>query len=414
MNSDHSKTSHKKGSCHWPGGAAQDPYDVIIVGAGPAGSSAAYELGRDGKRQVLIVDRADFPRYKCCAGGLFLVEDWPSQFEIFRQCMQDFTRFECRQFDFYCNRDLFYRTPDTHLFDVVDRSEFDTALLKAALQYPNIHFRRAHINHIEQQQLVGQPVYCLRSDQGTFNSRKVIGANGFSGVISRFVGNPAPRKSDYGMCLQQDILCDKIEPATTSVFLNWAGELGFTWIFPNASGYSLGLGFIGSTRKPLPVILDEFHDYAVQRKLIPSRYQKRKLKGAPCPVSVVSRFGRQQVLLCGDALGAVRQLTGEGIYYALWTGRLAAQSLLADDREPVARYRRALRPVMRQIVLRRVLPFGKSHKLILSICIRLFSLRLPFELHHKMRKWIVNKFHRMDSLPLNSFYRKNASKLKRS
>ncbi len=379
-------------------------YDIAIVGAGPAGSTAAYYLGQNPKLKVRILDRSDFPRYKCCAGGLFLVDDWSAEFENFRDIRDQVNRCKCNHFDFYCNTAFFYNTADTHPFDVVDRSDFDAALLAAACRWPNVHFRRARVTGLAIDRLERNDIYVLQTEDGILHARAVIGADGFRGIISRFVDNRPLKKSDYGMCLQRDIVCDKIRPVTTTVFLNWEGELEFSWIFPNVRGYSVGLGMIGRTRRPLPRILDDFLAYAVRKQLIPDGYQKKGLKGAPCPVTMTRRFGRGRVLLCGDSLGAVRQLTGEGIYYAIKTGKLAAQCLLDGEADLLARYRAALRPVTKQIVLRRFLPFGSLHKLILKICIGIFSLRLPFQMHQKIRKRIINKFHRMDSLPRYSSY----------
>jgi len=380
-------------------------YDIIIVGAGPAGSSAAYYLSNNSRLNILIVDRCHFPRYKCCAGGLFMVDDWAMEFEHFKQIRDQIKRCACYHFNFYCDKRFFYSTPDTHLFDVVDRRDFDAALLNSALQRPNVNFRRAHIRKIDQEQRGGELIYSLYSQEGHFTSYWVIGAEGFGGVVNRFLGNKPPQKSDYGMCLQQDIECEKMVPLTTSVFLNWEKELGFSWIFPTVSGYSIGIGFIGKTRRALPVILNDFLKYAATQKLIPGEYRKLKLRGAPCPVSLTPRFCRDRVLLCGDSLGAVRQLTGEGIYYAIKTGKIAAETILAGEQDLEQRYRNALRPVLRQIVLYRGFPFGSVHKIILRISIRIFSLRLPGNLHDRIRRWIINKFHRMDFLPAHSSYK---------
>jgi geranylgeranyl reductase family protein len=388
----------------------EDPsyiYDVVIVGAGPAGSTAAYYLGKYTDRRVLIVDKKEFPRYKCCAGGLFLVEDWPKELENYAEVRSSLSSCPSHDFDFYCDRDLYWRTKKQHLFDVVDRYEFDHRLLEAALKYDNIHFRQRIVKRIEPKNNDAD-VYRLTTHQGTVKAKYVIGADGFRGVVSRFLGNGPAQKRDFGMCLQYDLVCEKQQPATTSVFLNWDKELGFSWIFPNPDGYTLGIGLIGKTARPWRVILDNFLAYCSEQKLIPEVHTRKRFSAAPCPVRITPRYCNDNILLCGDALGMVRQLTGEGIYYAMRTGKEAAYALMRETPSVSLRkiYERALKPLKKEVVFMDPLPPVKISKVLLRGAIKVLSLPLPFEAHHKVRHGIVNKFHRMYSLPKDSYYRK--------
>ncbi len=380
-------------------------YDVMIVGAGPGGSIAAYYLGKDPRKNILIVDAHDFPRQKCCAGGLFFVEDWPLEFENFRLIQNELPAFSCYDFHFYCNEAYFYHTPDIHIFDVVDRFDFDHALVKIALQSPQVRFETCRIREIDRLIKDKESIYRLRGREKTYYARKIIGADGFGSVVSRFLGNRPARRTDYGRCIQYDLKCAHVGQGSTSVFLNWQNELGFSWIFPNPDGYALGMGLIGETRQPLHQMLDEFLQYALTQNLIPAEFEKKRLSGACCPVAVARQFGHEDILLCGDALGAVRQLTGEGIYYAMKTGQIAAQCLLEDAPNLAERYRRSLKPILKQITLIRGFHPGPICKFLLRVCIRIFSIRLPFGWHQKVRKKIIDKFHRMDTLSSVSKYK---------
>ncbi|UCC96070.1 MAG: NAD(P)-binding protein, partial [Candidatus Omnitrophota bacterium] len=140
-----------------------DLYDVIIVGAGPSGSTAGYYLGKNPDIRVLIVDRFEFPRYKSCAGGLFLCDDWPREFENFNSGLEMVSRQPCYDCDFYFDRKFIHRTYNTHLFDVVDRAEFDAALLEVALQQSNVKFKRFPVERIRYESDNGKDIYCLES-----------------------------------------------------------------------------------------------------------------------------------------------------------------------------------------------------------------------------------------------------------
>jgi menaquinone-9 beta-reductase len=379
-------------------------YDVIVVGAGPAGSTAAYYLGKNPRLKVLIVDRFEFPRYKSCAGGLLLCEDWPAEFENFAAAGADINGFPCHDFNFYYDKIHWYHTPNTHLHDIVDRAEFDHTLLKEALKLPNIRFKRYNVDKIHEVRNNEGSFYCLASGTEELFAKNIIGADGFRGVVCRFLGNGPARTREYGRCLQYDLTCQHQNPATTSVFLNWAGQLGFSWIFPNQHGYSLGIGFIGKTDKPLVKILDHFFEYAISCELIPAQYIKKRVSGALCPAFVVERFCNEHVLLCGDSLGVVRQHTGEGIYYAMKTGKIAAECVLNKGASLPRQYRAALKPVFREITLLRRFPPVPISKFLLRLGMNTLSCKLPFGMHIPIRRSVVDIFHRMNSLPKYSKY----------
>jgi flavin-dependent dehydrogenase len=153
--------------------------DVVIVGAGPAGSSAAIEAASRGV-STLILDRSRFPRYKTCGGGLIgpTLKSLPVGFRIpVKQKVYNATFTNCG----FPGKS--YQTDDA-AFLLVDRADFDNELLNRAIAEGEVAETGVAVSAIN----AGSDTISINTSRGEVKARYVIGADGSASRIARYVG----------------------------------------------------------------------------------------------------------------------------------------------------------------------------------------------------------------------------------
>jgi geranylgeranyl reductase family protein len=349
-------------------------YDVVIVGGGPAGSTAAYHID---KLKTLIVDKDDFPRFKACGGGLMSCRDWATEFANFAAIEPELTK-EAQSTD---TLQIFWDTTYTlsrrfkHLFDQVSRSRLDDLLLKEALKKENVSFRRFTLETIRYTIEDRVKWYILSDGKEDIYTRYIIGADGTFSRVAHFLRNRLRKPHEYGVCLEYSLECEK---KTSDVVVNagYGGEIGYSWIFPTTTGYYVGLGVVRPPCTVLKQMLDDYLAWSVAQGFVPEQYTLKKTFGAAIPLSVVSRYCSDGVLLCGDAMGTVNVLIGEGIYYAMKSGKIAGQTISESTEHLKRRYQRAIRPVIWEIF---ITPYIPPRIITVNFWKVVFSLIRPFD-----------------------------------
>lgn len=303
-------------------------YDVIVTGAGPAGSIAAYICAQAGL-QVLLLDKAKFPREKLCAGGLSIRSEkvlnlvginLPSNIIERTISGAHFMGPDWKPF--------VIRTPQPFAY-IVRRSQFDHFLALQA-KAAGVQFLDGHlVTNIEQQK---DRVYCHTSDE-TFEGRILIGADGASSIVGRLSGLRQPLKPDeFGIGLEVDVpvpstVFDRVlDPA---VIILWFIHipLGYFWVFPRKESLSLGIAGVASESRKLFPLLRGFSQRFAQRVGAPLLLQK--ISGHMLPaLAFRTPLVSGRVLLIGDAAGFIDAFTGQGICYALESGFLSAQTII--------------------------------------------------------------------------------------
>jgi geranylgeranyl reductase family protein len=296
--------------------------DVIVVGAGPAGSLAAYTLASQGIH-VILLEKNLFPRYKVCGGGL--------THKILREIPFDLTpviESTIHSFRFshkYGN--VFTRYSPGPLIYCTMRSELDEFLLQKAMD------AGAKVKMEEQ-------VISFTQDSGgvtvltkekSLRARLLIGAEGALGIVSRTAG--LRDAVEMGLAWEAEINAgpEDIKRFADTVFLDW-GTLpgGYAWVFPKKDHFSIGVGGPARLSKAMMPYYDQFLDSISVDHAVPSgsgiRFLEVRSKSSwPIPVRTrKSLFHRGLVMVTGDAAGLGDPLTGEGIYYAVRSGILAA------------------------------------------------------------------------------------------
>ena len=290
--------------------------EIIIAGAGPAGSIAACTLAGQGV-PVLILEKSQFPRYKVCGAGLThkILKEIPFDISTLLE-----TRIHTINFSSGLT-EIFSRSAANPLMYCTMRDKFDAFLLEKALS------AGAHVRFGEKVTAIKQEKDSVSviTRSGIFRSKLLIGADGASSTVGRSEGlreNILP-----GLAWEAEIKADPetIKAFSQTVFLDWGTfPGGYGWVFPKDDHFSIGVGGPASISKWM---MDYYRRFLVY---LESGYGIRvldtlSLRSWPIPVRVEkSRFHNGRVLVAGDAGGLTDSLTGEGIYYAIRSGKLAA------------------------------------------------------------------------------------------
>ena len=292
--------------------------DVIIAGAGPAGSLAAYELASRGV-STLILEKSSFPRYKVCGAGL--------TYKILREIPFDVSSVfetEIRTIIFSSRfSEVFTRTSAEPMLFCTNRDKFDDFLLQKAVEAGAKVIHGAKVMEVSQKP---DFVNVVTRDR-TFRARLVIGAEGASGAVARSAG--LRTNILQGLAWEAEVMADPkiVKAFSQKVFLDWGTfPGGYGWVFPKGDHFSIGVGGPASLSKWMIPYYDRLLTY-LETEFGIKVVETISLKSWPIPVRVKeSVFHNGRVLVAGDAAGLTDPLTGEGIYYAVRSGILAAKS----------------------------------------------------------------------------------------
>lgn len=298
---------------------AGERWDVAVVGAGPAGSTAA-RVAAEGGARVLLLDAARFPRYKTCGGGLI-----GASVDLLPQAALTAIERRVATVSFSLRGGAPNRVRSTRPFLALARREvLDQALVDAAVA-AGAEFRdHVRIGRLEE---AVDGVRLTGPGQG-IDARVVVGADGSAGITGRHVGVRHAR-TDLGLEVELDGVGDAWE---NRVHLDWGADPGtYGWVFPKADRLTVGViqrrGEGAATRAYLARLLDGL-GLAGRERLHDSGHLTRwRRLGSP--------VRRGAVLVAGDAAGLLEPWTREGISFALRSGaaagRAAAQAVRADD-----------------------------------------------------------------------------------
>jgi geranylgeranyl reductase family protein len=302
-------------------------YDVIIVGAGPAGAAAGRHLARRGVK-TLILDKARFPRVKPCGGGLTyrILQRFPDlERPLAPLILNRVSNIEFYSPDLSCLR-YTYNEPITLM---IRRSAFDAMLLEQCQQAGAAVIAPARVQHLT---VTDTGVVVSTAEGQRFRAQALIGADGAQGLIARQAGlRPRWTRAQFVVSTvteQPHTAVDWRDHETISILFGFSG-LGYGWVFPKRDSVNIGVAnFPGSKIKP---VYRQFLEVLQnQGKLGRQIGDLTTLRGGLIPMAgPIACTQTDRILVCGDAAGFVHGVTGEGIYYAMVSGELAAKTLVA-------------------------------------------------------------------------------------
>ncbi|RMF88066.1 MAG: geranylgeranyl reductase family protein [Nitrospinota bacterium] len=299
-------------------------YDVIVVGLGPGGASAAEALGRAGLR-VLALERATLPRYKPCGGCLSL--------KIDRILSPDFHPLIEKvvyggRLTFRFGQEVVARSPEPVAYMVM-RDRFDAFLVERAAK-TGVEIHTGEQVTAIQESADGVEV---QTKQGTYQAAFLVGADGVQSVVARTLGLGAKRR--IALALEGEIIPSAEEELLFDdlAYIDFGSvPYGYGWIFPKQSHLSVGVaGLKGYIRHPKPY----YQELLAAEHLLEGEIALEERHGYIIPVFSGTRpLTTRRTLVVGDAAGLVDPFLGEGIYYAIRSGQLAAQAIIQALQEP--------------------------------------------------------------------------------
>ncbi|MGN6332669.1 MAG: geranylgeranyl reductase family protein [Motilibacteraceae bacterium] len=318
--------------------------ELLVVGAGPAGAAAAAWAARAG-HEVLLVDRADFPRDKTCGDGLTpraVAELDALGLGEWLRAQHLNVGLRARGF----GQELFLRWPTTAEFQgigsAVPRTELDARIRQVALDAGAAPLTATAVGADVEGGAIS--AVHLRDADGplTVRAERVVVADGARSQLGRHLGRHWDRSTAYGVAARAYVEIgapDDLWISSDLELRDAQGEVlpGYGWVFPLGGGrVNIGVGTLATDARPADVnlrrLLDTYTD--TQRDQWDIKGEPQRFASALLPMGgAVSGIAGRNWVMVGDAAGCVNPLNGEGIDYGLETGRLAADLLfqLAHD-----------------------------------------------------------------------------------
>ncbi|MEO9255505.1 MAG: geranylgeranyl reductase family protein [Tepidiformaceae bacterium] len=291
-------------------------FDAIVVGGGPAGSTSARELAASGA-SVLVLDKAQFPRYKACGGGIPLRTERLLPFPIGSVIEDSVSLLQVT----HEGRGRFVRDSGEPFAHMVMRERFDDLLLRQA-QTAGAEFRAGtQVRSIERD----ASGICVRADGFEAKAAFLVCADGAHSPVGKMagLGEGIAECAAWEIEVRAPKAKSGAYKATSLIELGYR-PWGYAWLFPKAELLSLGIvvprGQAGTMKRHVEAFVEHLGLGGAPIEM--ARGHKLRFRRGG------ERIADGNVLLAGDAAGLADEFTEEGIFYAIESGRIAARNVL--------------------------------------------------------------------------------------
>ena len=311
-------------------------FDVIIAGAGPAGSTCAWLLAQSGFK-VLLLEKTRFPREKPCGGLLSgkalasISTPLPARLILGKV---NGMRMVAKDGDLQAESG---HLPGRAV--LVDRSQFDWWMIERACQAGAVYRDHSEVVGVAN----GSEKATVYLTTGALVTKWVVGADGAASTVARTASlRKTWRSWQSGVTLCREWHSHTL-PADKSGFIELhaigiPGALG--WYFSWEGGWRIGVGAPAFFRPHLAETLDLLVKKVSARRGITDDLLPAKTTGAIVPTSVFwPRLGKKRIFLAGDAAGLADPFSGEGIAAALQSGAAIAGAISQGSPDPLRIYR---------------------------------------------------------------------------
>lgn len=290
-------------------------YDAIIIGAGPAGATAARLCALKGLN-TLLIEKKEFPRYKACAG---LVTQWALSTLDF-ELPVDIIEREWSGGRFFFRENFAEAYKPFRVGILASRPTFDHFLLQKAREAG----AEVLLSTEARDYRIGPERVEIATTKGSYRGQCIVIAEGAMGGLARRVRGPYGRKG------ARIAVVTEIESSREEIERRTEGKIhvhfdvayrGYGWVFPHRDHYSVGIGGMrGRIGKPVHVL----REYLTRQNF----HGSPRFRSHLVPIGGIRRkIADRRVLLVGDAAGFIDAFAGEGIGYAILSGKLAAETI---------------------------------------------------------------------------------------
>lgn len=308
-------------------------YDIAIIGAGPAGSSAALALKSCGLK-VALIDKAGFPRYKTCGDAI----PGPT-LKALRQIIPSFDnelqQLAVKQYIKYCQ----IVAPNNKVIDIEWKAEaynsarldFDDFLFSQVKKHTATEiFEGFEVGQITREGELWQ--LKKRGSDESIQARFIIGCDGANSVLAKYIDNSPINRERYCTAVAAYYTGINSDNLTNKFYLFNNYLPGYFWVFPLGNNtFNVGFGIVASEAAKHNIKLREVMDSIIANEpavapMFKSAKQISEVKGFGLPIGGENApISGNGYMLAGDAASLIDPLQGHGIDKAVYSGMFAAQ-----------------------------------------------------------------------------------------